>query len=91
VLPVPNLASSIVDVAGTSVSIRSLSRMEVLHIRTFEDREEEAEVFILSRSTGQTEDEAKAFLEGHDSDTAEVLLNAVFVLSGLREAAGSKA
>lgn len=87
-LPINPLPTSSVDVAGTSVAIRSLSRSEALRMNAFLGREDEAEVFLLTCGTGCSEDEAKAFRDGNDTDTAGLLIDAIIGLSGLARKRG---
>ncbi len=87
-LPINPLPTSSVEVGGTAVAIRSLSRSEALRMNAFLGREDEAEVFLLVCGTGCTDDEAKAFRDGNDTDTAGLLIDAIIVLSGLSRKRG---
>lgn len=82
-LPIKPLARSSVEVAGATVEYRSLSRAEALRMSEFRGREDEAEVFLLTSGTGCTEDEARAFRDGNDTETAGLLIDAIITLSGL--------
>lgn len=68
-------------VGETEIGIRSLSRSEAVHIQGWEI--EEAERFVIARSTDSTEDEAQAWLDTHDVDEGDELVTAIFQLSGL--------
>lgn len=85
-LPTVPLPSDTVDLPGGVVSIHSLSRTEVIHLTTLSDDQPEAEVFIVSKGTGNTEDEAREWLGSVTAKTAETLINAIAVLSGIRAA-----
>lgn len=82
-LPIKPLAWDSVEIAGEKVRYRSLSRAEALRMGTFAGREDEAEVFILTCGTGCTEDEARAFRDGNDTETAGLLVDGIIILSGL--------
>ena len=83
-LPVVALGTGSVDIAGTAVPIRSLSRDEVVALSGFGADTSAAEVFMLSRSCDITEDEAAAWRKEVDAETAGELLAAIGDLSGLR-------
>jgi hypothetical protein len=82
-LPVKPLGTATVEIAGEVVEYRSMSRAQALKLNALKGREDEAEVLILMSGTGCTEDEAKAFREGNDTDTAGLLIDGILVLSGL--------
>jgi hypothetical protein len=82
-LPVSPLPESDVDVGGSSVHIRSLSRDEVVTLARYADDTSEAEVFILSRACDIPEDEARAWRTQVTAPVANVLLVAIGRLSGL--------
>jgi hypothetical protein len=82
-LPVPGLASGTVEIDGTAVPIRSLSRDEVVALAALREDTAEAEVFILSRSCAITEDEAREWRTKVDAATAGDLLAEIAALSGL--------
>ena len=82
-LPVPILATGAVDIAGTEVAFRSLSRDEVVSLAKFGDDTSAAEVFMLSRACGITEDEARVWRTQVDAPTAGTLLSAIARISGL--------
>lgn len=84
-LPVVPLGTGSVDIGGTTVEYHALSRAQALQLNGYRGREDEAEVFILMAGTGCTEDEAKAFREGNDTDTAGLLIDGILILSGLAD------
>ena len=71
------------SIGDTEVTYRSLSRAEALHLQSFQGRPDEAEVYILAKGTGCTDDEAQAFREGVDLETAGLLIDGILELSGL--------
>lgn len=82
-LPVPGLASGTVDIDGTAVPIRSLSRDEVVALSALREDTAAAEVLILSRACSITEDEARDWRMKVDAETAGLLLSEIAALSGL--------
>jgi hypothetical protein len=84
-LPVRELPTGRVDIDGTYVDIRSLSRAEALALQDYRGREDEAEVVILVAGTGCTEAEAQTWRESTDTRTAGLLIDAILELSGLVE------
>lgn len=82
-LPVKKLAEGSVDIDGTSVLFRSLSRDEVVSLAQFGGDTSSAEVFMLSRACSITEDEATEWRKTVDAGTAGTLLAAIAKLSGL--------
>ncbi|MEN2251242.1 hypothetical protein, partial [Enterococcus faecium] len=68
-LPVSPLATGSVDINGTPVPLRSLSRAEAIKLQTFRGRADEAEPFILSCATGVTVEEATAWLASVNLET----------------------
>jgi hypothetical protein len=83
-LPIKPLATSSIDIEGVAVPIRSLSRHEVVSLTDFDGRTSEAEVFMLSRSAGVSEEEAQEWRDKVDATTAGELLDAIAVLSGIK-------
>ena len=82
-LPIRPLPTSSVEVNGAEVSFRSLSRAEALALQDYKGREDEAEVFILVKATGCSEDEAQAFRSESLTRDAGLLIDAILELSGL--------
>lgn len=87
-LPVIPLPSSSVEVNGSPVTFRSLSRSEALKLQDYRGREDEAELLILQWATGATPEEAKAFQDGTPSPEVGKLTDAILVFSGLAEGDG---
>lgn len=84
-LPDVPLPTGTVEIAGTAVPIKSLSRTAVVSLSDLDGDSRAAEVLIVSKGTGVTDDEARAWLDSVDADTAGTLLEAVAVLSGIRK------
>ncbi len=84
-LPVIPLPSDTVEVNGTEVRFRSLSRSEALKLQDYRGREDEAELLILQWATGATEEEAKAFQEGTANAEVGKLTDAILIFSGLAD------
>jgi hypothetical protein len=82
-LPAVPLGTGTVEVGGTDVPIRSLSRTEVVSLSAFGTDTNTAEIFMLSRSCGITEDEARVWLTEVNAETAGTLLGAIGRMSGL--------
>lgn len=82
-LPIKPLARDTVLIDGQAVEYHSMSRAQALKLNDFKGREDEAEIFILVSGTGCSEDEARAFREGNDTETAGLLIDGILVLSGL--------
>ena len=70
---------------GTPVEITALSRADVLHIKTHytEETADDAEVFLVARGVGVSEDEAKAWLASTPLAEAGKVVDAIVELSGL--------
>jgi hypothetical protein len=82
-LPIAPLATATLEIGGEIVEYRSMSRAQALKLNGLKGREDEAEILILTSGTGCTEDEAQAFREGNDTDTAGLLIDSIIRLSGL--------
>jgi hypothetical protein len=75
-----------VEVAGTPVSIRSLSRAEALELRALADQPDAdrlGEVLLISRGTGVPEDEVAAWWDASDAGDVQTLVAAIAALSRL--------
>lgn len=83
-LPTIPLATASVKVGDVDVNIRSLARSEVVHLGTLSEDTDEAEIYVLSCGTGETQEAAKAWRETTDTPTVAALLAEIAVLSGLR-------
>lgn len=91
-LPAVPLPRKTVDVAGSSVEIRSLSRTEALHVTSdFKGAAgsgadaDAAEIFVLSRGVGVTEEEAKRWRDETDPIEAGKVIDGILILSGIAE------
>ena len=82
-LPIVPLTQGSVVIGGETVEYRALSRAEAMTLNGYRGREDEAEVFILMAGTGCSQDEAKAFREGNDVETAGALIDGILILSKL--------
>lgn len=83
-LPVVPIPTATIELAGTPVTYRSLSRAEALRMATdYRADPEGAQVFLLARGAGVTEDEARAWLDSTDPATAGKLVDAIIILTGL--------
>ena len=83
-LPIKALPTDTVEIAGTKVSIVSLSRDEVVSLAQFGGDTSAAEVFMLSRACSITDEEAQEWRTKVDAETAGELLQAIGALSGLK-------
>jgi hypothetical protein len=72
-----------VDIDGTAVPIKSLSRDEVLKLSRLEP--DEAEVLMISSGASIPEEEAIAWRKAVTAEMAGDLLKAIAVLSGIRK------
>lgn len=88
-LPVLALDRSTVDLGGSPVEFRSLSRSEVVALAGFASDTNAAEVFMLSRACGISEDEASVWRDSVSATAAGVLLSAIATLSGLAGPSGN--
>lgn len=88
-LPAVPLPTDKVDVAGEQVEVRGLSRLEVARLGTgvYAGKNDDAEVFVLSRGANISEDEARAWLGAVHADVAGPVLDRICELSGLGEGA----
>lgn len=83
-LPTIALPKKSVDINGTSVEIRSLSRAEAFALSSeYANRPDDAEIFVLARGTGVPEAEAKEWRDVTDPITAGKLVDAIIYLTGL--------
>jgi hypothetical protein len=80
-MPLPNVPArtGTVNIAGTDVTIRALSRLEVLKVGGMENIE--AEPFVLAAATGVTLEEATAWLSTVDAETGGKVALAILELS----------
>ena len=84
-LPLIPLGTTEVMVGDTGVTIRSLSRAEVVTLGNMRDGDpNDAETFMLSKACGITETEAREWLNANSAATADGLLVSIAVLSGIQ-------
>jgi hypothetical protein len=86
-LPQIPLASELVDVAGTDLSVRSLSRAEQLKLAKLTDDVDHAEILLIAWATGFSEDEVRTWREETPGGVVGALVDAIVELSGMREGA----
>lgn len=82
-LPTPPLPTGTVDIDGTAVPIRSLSRDEVVRLSSLDVAE--AEVLLISSGTSVTPEEATAWRKTVSAPVAHELLERIALLSGIRQ------
>lgn len=87
-LPQIPLHSQMVDVGGTKVEVRSLSRAEQLNLAKMSDDIEAAEVALIAWSTGFAEDEVKTWREDTPGGVVGFLVDEIVRISGMVEGAG---
>jgi hypothetical protein len=78
-LPKVPLATGTVNVGGTEVPIRALSRLEVLRVATMDNPE--AEPYILSCAAGVSLEEATEWLGSVDAEVGNKVAAAILDLS----------
>ena len=82
-LPKIPLPTGTVDVGDHTVIIRGLSRSEYQRVGLLGRANiHEAETVILSAGAGVSEEEAKTWLETTDPESAGIVLDAIYALSG---------
>lgn len=86
-LPTRPLPTASVEVYGQPVEVRALSRSEALHVNTGFTKEtaDQAEVYILARGAGISEDEAREWLGQNEVAEAGKLVDKILALTGLLE------
>lgn len=89
-LPNVPLPKDTVDVEGTKVEVRGLSRAEVLRLQTLSKDQDAAEVFLLAQGAGVSEDEAKAWHGATPVETVGAVLDRICELSGITGEGASK-
>lgn len=88
-LPVVPLPTETVMVGGIAVTIRGLSRLEVVKLKTdYQGKEDAAEVFLLACSLDIPQEEAEAWLKATPPHTAGDLIESIIYLSGLATKGG---
>jgi hypothetical protein len=84
-LPVIPLPSSSVEVNGTPVSFRSLSRSEAIVLQGMRGDLDEQDAFVIMCGTDSTREDVDAFRSATAPMEAGRLTDAILVLSGLAE------
>jgi hypothetical protein len=87
-LPSVPLPTATVDVAGTQVAIRGLSRSEACHLGTLTDDIDTAETYLIACATGLDESEVQTWRANTPANVADELVSAIADLSGLGPDAG---
>lgn len=90
-LPRAPLARGTVDVAGVTLSIRSLTRGEELELRAMQGQPEAdrlGEVFLIAHGLDVSEDEAAAWWQESDPMAVQTLVHGIAVVSRLATADG---
>ena len=87
-LPAVPLPTAMVDVAGTKVEVRGLSRAEAVALQAFEGDYDAAEVFVLSRGAGVEEEVAAEWRRTSPPDACAALIDKIVELSALDGSAG---
>jgi hypothetical protein len=91
-LPVVPIPTDTVAVGDGKVEVRALSRSEVLKLGNFKEDVDAAEVFILARGTGYSEDDVIAWREQCPAGAISPVVDRIVEMSGLtEEASKSKA
>ena len=91
ILPHAPLARGTVDVAGTSLAIRSLTRGEELHLRELQgqpDADRLGEIYIIARGLDVSEEEAAAWWDESDPGAVQDLVQGIAIVSRLATADG---
>lgn len=82
-LPLPTLPTSSVTIDGQEITFRALSRQEAIDLNQYQGRPDEAEVYVLMKATGCTEEEAQAFRGAGTVEQTSPLIDGILILSGL--------
>lgn len=86
-LPQVPLHSEMVDVAGTKIEVRSLSRAQQVALTKLSDDLDAAETAMLAMATGFPEAEVRTWREQTPGDVVGGLVDEVARISGLSEEA----
>jgi len=84
-LPKIALPSSSIELGGERVEFHSLSRSQALKLHDYKGREDEAEDFMLACALDIEAEEAHAWRDSTDTETAGKLIDAIIELSGLTD------
>ena len=92
ILPVRALPTAEVDIDGTTVKVRGLSRGEAMKVGTTysADTAGAGEAFIVSCGTGVSVEEATEWLNSVDVPTSNIVLQKIIELSGMKSSADPK-
>lgn len=88
-LPKIEMPKDEVDVQGTKVPVRGLSRAEVLEMHGCDGDLNKAEVVALVHGAGVTQEEAQDWRENTPADLVGLVLDRIVELSGLAPKANS--
>jgi len=72
-----------VDVAGTKIEVRSLSRAEQLKLTQYENDLDTAETVMIAMTTGFSEDEVRTWREETPGDVVNDLIEQIARISGV--------
>ena len=86
-LPKIPLHSEMVDVAGTKIEVRSLSRAEQLKLTKYEHDLDAAETVMIAMTTGFPEDEVRTWREETPGDVVNDLIEHIARISGMNHGA----
>jgi hypothetical protein len=86
-LPKVPLISEMVDVAGTKIEVRSLSRAEQLKLADYEGDIDGAEVKMIAMTTGFPEDEVRTWREETPGAVVGALIDEIVRISGMLDGA----
>jgi hypothetical protein len=82
-LPKVPLHSEMVDVAGTKIEVRSLSRAEQLKLAQYQDDIDGAETAMIAMTTGFPEDEVRVWRQETPGSVVDELVNEIVRISGM--------
>lgn len=86
-LPKVPLTSEMVDVAGTKIEVRSLSRAEQLKLADTNGDIDAAEVKMIAMTTGFSEDEVRVWREETPGSVVGNLIDEIVRISGMLDGA----
>lgn len=84
-LPRPTLPVGSIDLAGTVVEYRSLSRSQAIQLETFRADPDGAEDWIISCGLGITQAEAHDWRDAVQLELVGPLIDAILEISGLTD------
>lgn len=86
-LPKVPFHSEMVDVAGTTIEVRSLSRAEQLQLTKYEGDLDAAETAMIAMTTGFPDDEVRTWREETPGDVVGELIDAIARISKMTSGA----